>query len=623
MEVISETLLSHAQKSVALHNKGPLRVCAGPGTGKTTAMVARAKKLVAEGIDPDRILIVTYSRRTADEIRKLFDHDNMPVVKTLHSIGYQIIHRNQSLIGEKKLATHVDHMFMLMDLLRVLPKPQQIDDTDKTRLIKSMNQLLKTFECIEQLGEHEYMRRYPKAEIEKLFLFRNMFRQKINAGGYITYDEQIKYAVQILENYPDIRKAVIREYDYIQVDEAQDLDPQQSRFIRLMVREPDFNIAVFGDVDQAIYGFRGGSEQFLMDFAKYYPDAVDIFLDENFRSTQEILGAANILISHNINRLPILVKSNIKSCTMRPVWLRSFNVGRIGDLIQDIVRKKNCNLDQIAVIARTNAELEQIGGILDYYNKGVPSVDQVGFMLPKYYLYQDWGFQILLDVLSIAVGQYQDNNIWIRLLNTVGYQDIKCCNGQTIYEEYLERGTIYAFDSDEAELYYTLPESECGIIRGFAKIYRICQMFFLPLETAVNKAFIALFGDRFTVYMDSLAILQDIIRERRIKRAKDLWKYMSGMQLFADNTRIYYPSFKNRINMLTAHDAKGRQFMAVIIYGVDQFETGNIQEDRRLLYVAMTRAESLLIMAEAYQGRSTLLNEFGQSIDVIGGRVYA
>ena len=98
---------------------------------------------------------------------------------------------------------------------------------------------------------------------------------------------------------------------------------------------------------------------------------------------------------------------------------------------------------------------------------------------------------------------------------------------------------------------------------------------------------------------------------------------MNGMRLFQDNTRIQYTQTADHLHMLTAHDAKGRQFQVVIIYGADKFETGDIEEDRRLLYVAMTRAEKYLIMTEEYMGRSTLLREIGQNMNMIGGKTYA
>ena len=106
MKMASKPLWSQAQKEIVMHEKGALRVCAGPGTGKTTVMVARAKRLCEKLVEPGRVLIITYSRRAADEIREQFEKNRAPVVKTLHAIGYQIIQRNHALIGEKKLATH-------------------------------------------------------------------------------------------------------------------------------------------------------------------------------------------------------------------------------------------------------------------------------------------------------------------------------------------------------------------------------------------------------------------------------------------------------------------------------------------------------------------------------------
>ena len=621
MRLENEPLLSYAQKEVVLHDKGPLRVCAGPGTGKTTVMVARAKRLCEEMAEPERVLIVTYSRRTADEIREQFEKNRAPVVKTLHAIGYQIIQRNQRLVGAKKLATHVDHMLILQELLNVLPKLPQIDTSSQTRLVQSMEHLLKRFDYINELGEQEYVNRYPDRSNERLLIAKRMYEQKMAGLGYITYDEQIRYAVSILENYPEVRQAVAREYNYIHVDEAQDMDAHQIRLIRLMVKEPEHNIAVFGDIDQAIYSFRGGTTRLLLNFKDYYPDATDIVLEKNYRSTQEILNTANVLIRHNRDRIPIAMKAKSSFCSLRPVWISNFRSSCIGDLIQDVIRKTGCALSQIAIISRTNAELERLGNTLDYYN--VINENQIRYELPKYYLRQDRTFQLLLDALTIAVGKYQDNNVWIRLLSVFGFQaDCEQKTG-TIYEEYLKAGKIYDYNSEEASLYYVLPEGESGIVRGFAKIFRLCQFFYLPLEEAVLKVVTEICNEGNCGNINSLRIIRNLIHERRMKSAQELWRYMSGMQLFQDNTRVQYDHMDDRVRMLTAHDAKGRQFQAVIIYGADKFETGDIQEDRRLLYVAMTRAERYLVMTEEYMGRSILLGEIRQDMNVIGGAVYA
>ena len=137
-------------------------------------------------------MIITYSRRAADEIREQFEKNRAPVVKTLHAIGYQIIQRNHALIGEKKLATHVDHMLILQELLTVLPRIPQIDTSNQPRWIQSMENLLKTFDYINELGEEEYEKKYPDKNNERLMIAKSMYEQKMTMLGYITYDEQIQ-----------------------------------------------------------------------------------------------------------------------------------------------------------------------------------------------------------------------------------------------------------------------------------------------------------------------------------------------------------------------------------------------------------------------------------------------
>ena len=153
MKMASKPLWSQAQKEIVMHEKELCVYVPDRGTGKTTVMVARAKRLCEKLVEPGRVLIITYSRRAADEIREQFEKNRAPVVKTLHAIGYQIIQRNHALIGEKKLATHVDHMLILQELLTVLPRIPQIDTSNQTRWIQSMENLLKTFDYINELAK--------------------------------------------------------------------------------------------------------------------------------------------------------------------------------------------------------------------------------------------------------------------------------------------------------------------------------------------------------------------------------------------------------------------------------------------------------------------------------------
>src|SRR5699024_7799075 len=137
----------------------------------------------------------------------------------------------------------------------------------------------------------------------------------------------------------------------------------------------------------------------LLNFKDYYPDATDIVLDKNYRSTQEILNTANVLIRHNQKRVPIVTESAYGFCSSRPVWLANFRASHMGNLIRGICRKAGCSLNQVAIISRTNMELERLGNALDYYNGKTSAENRIKYELPKYYLRQDPVFQLLLDIL--------------------------------------------------------------------------------------------------------------------------------------------------------------------------------------------------------------------------------
>ena len=154
----------------------------------------------------------------------------------------------------------------------------------------------------------------------------------------------------------------------------------------------------------------------------------------------------------------------------------------MGNLIREICRKAGYSLNQVAIISRTNVELERLGNAIDYYNGKTSAENRIKYELPKYYLRQDPVFQLLLDILAIAVGRYNDNNTWIRLLSALGFQTVCQKSNSTIYEEYISAGEIYAYDSEEASLYYVLPECKTGIIRGFAKYIRFANFSIYPLK---------------------------------------------------------------------------------------------------------------------------------------------
>lgn len=617
-KILAKLPYSENQKKGIYHQAGPVRVCAGPGAGKTAVLVERIRWLTAKGVNPEKILAVTYTRKAAKEILERIDTEQKPVVSTLHALGFQIIRRNEGLIGKKKLVNRVDCMQMLLEILNHAPRIQGVRYQQVASRYGLLSKLLEDFQFINRYGLMKFKEAYPDKDLQGILRIKDMYEQKFRVSGCIYFEDQIRLAVEILEKYSGVRRILQETYDYIMVDEAQDLDVMQAKMIQLLVKTPQNNIAVYGDADQSIYGFRGGDNRFMLDFLKLYAGTQDVWLDDNFRSSEEIQEAAHILISHDSERIPLKMKAHFTKA--RPILIQNFRPNRIGQFLHDLL-KKGYSLSQIAVIARTNKDLECMCGMIEQYNQEHPAKAILRYEKPKYYLYQDFTFQVVADLLEVYLGQVSDDKIWYRLLSALGIQPEKKEKQQTIYGDYLKRGIIYSFEDKAASRYLSVGNMEPKILRAFARIYRASRFFMLPVRQAIPKA-VRSFCDEDIDNQEVLEILDEMVRVRGIRSPQELCGYLTAVRRFQDDTRLSYTQEEDKLHLLTAHDSKGKEFPVVLIYGVDEFEKGDMQEERRLLYVAMTRARDMLYMTEICKGKSMFLRELKDSLEVLGGMDY-
>lgn len=610
---------SENQKKGIYHQTGPVRLCAGPGAGKTAVLVERIRWLIAKGVRPEKILAVTYTRKAAKEIQERINTEQKPAVSTLHALGFQIIRRNEGLIGKKRLVNQVDCMQMLLEILNHAPQIQGVRYQGVSSRYGLLSKLLEDFQFINRHGLMRFKEVNPDKDLQGILRIKDMYEQKFRVSGCIYFEDQIRLAVEILEKYSGVRRILQETFDYIMVDEAQDLDIMQARMIQLLVKSPQNNIAVYGDADQSIYGFRGGDNRFMLDFPNLYTGTKDVWLDDNFRSSEEILKAAHTLISHGSERIPL--KMNAHFTKTRPILIQNFRPNRIGQFLQDLLAK-GYSLSQIAVIARTNRDLECMCEVIEQYNHEHPGMAILRYEKPKYYLYQDFTFQVVTDLLEVYLGKMSDDKIWYRLLNALGIQPEKKEKQQTIYGDYLKRGEIYSFEGEDASRYLSVESKEPRILQAFARIYRASRYFMLPVRQAIPKAARS-FCDENIDNQEVLDILDEMVRVRGIRSPQELCGYLTAVKRFQDDTRLSYTQEEDKLHLLTAHDSKGKEFPVVLIYGVDEFEKGDMQEERRLLYVAMTRAQDMLYMTEICKGKSMFLKELQDNMNVLGGMDYA
>lgn len=614
-------LYTSLQQEAIEHIDGPMRVAAGPGAGKTEVLTARISKLIEVGVPPERILAVTFTKKAAKEILARIDSSRKPVVTTLHALGYRIIRNSRHLLGKRKLVNKVDCMKILVHVLKQAPRIRGFDYEHLTGRRGMLNYLFRDFMYINRNGIQKFKEVFPEKDVSGIEVVKTMYDLQYRKAAYIMYEEQISLAVYILQTYPGMRRRMQESFDYLLIDEAQDLDEMQEKLIQLLVGQLNANIAVYGDADQLIYGFRGSSNHFMVQFHELYPEAKDIRLVDNFRSTEEILTASNQLISHNNGRIAFQMKAHVKR-RKPPTYIREFHSNRIGRFIEDM-RNDGYAAGDIAVIARTNKELRSMCLMVEEYNKMLPPERQIAYDYPKYYLYQDYTFCVLLDLLSAYHGLYTDDRVLYRLLMVQGVIPEKYDKEVGLYDDYLQRNIIYPFDSEEETRYLSIADGKSDVLYAFANIYRAKRYFSLPIAEAVKLAIEAFCGKQ-VENSDVMEMIEDIIRERSIRNAYELWQYLSAIQKYEDDTRISYQSgYEKRVHFLTAHDSKGKEFPVVLVYGVDLFESNDMEEDRRLLYVAMTRAKERLFLTEECRGKSMLLQEIKDKIEVLEGTRYA
>ncbi len=605
-----EISFSKEQEKVINHAKGPLRVCAGPGSGKTAVLVGRIRKLVDSGVPAEKILAITFTKKAAQEMQERVQAGQEVNIYTLHALAFGILTQHEFLIGPVRLAGLVDCKNLLMKVLNHAPLISGVSYEGLTMRYGLITTLLKDFEFINKHGIEAYSNAYGKKDIAGIMKVKELYDAAFREMGYITFDDQVSMAVELLKNNPGILEAVQNQYDYIMVDEVQDLDDAQAEFVRLLVKKPENNVMICGDADQSIYAFRGGSNRFMLDFPNLFPGTEDILLSRNYRSSEEIVTMASNLIEKNRERVPMQLAASF-STGIRAIHIPNFNDCRFGALIKEIHGKGYAYSD-IAVIARTNKELNNLCKIVDK-DAALTGV-AVPLERPKLYLREDCVFQMLLDLLELAVKGMSQDRALFRILSIMGCSVEKTDKKLSIYEDHVTGGQIYDFYGDESSRYFL--EMQNPLKKAYSRIYRALQVLKKPLKQALWELESFFFPTGICT-TEVLEKIEDIMYEKKIKHYRQLYEIMSAMKVFEDDTRIYYSSGeRSQVHMLTAHDAKGKEFPAVIIYGIDNFECGDVEEDRRLLYVAVTRAKRVLFILEEYPGKSNFLKDIEKYISV-------
>ncbi|WP_297941339.1 UvrD-helicase domain-containing protein [uncultured Faecalibaculum sp.] len=599
--------LNTPQKEAALTLDQDVRIIAGAGSGKTRVLMARIANLVQAGVRPWRILAITFTNKAAREMKErlegLLQEDARDVrISTIHSLCVRILREDALSLGYPKTFTILDADDQ-KSILRPIYRDLDLDRTEfaPARVLGRISGW-KTAGFTPREAKKDWDG--PEAEIYE------RYENQLAEMKALDFDDLLLKARDLLKTDPEVREKWQNRLDYIHVDEFQDVDPVQYDIIRLL-KGPDAHLCVVGDPDQTIYTWRGAAVSIILNFARDFPDTKTVILDQNYRSTQTILDAANALIAHNSGRIEKNLFSQIASDRKIETFEAREDAQEPLQIARDITRarKEGLQYSDIAVLYRSN-----------YLSRGIERV--LGKLRIPYRIYGGVRFyerQEIKDMLSYLKlitepdpqdPQQRSLDLAVMRVINVPRRGIGAKTVEKLQNEAHERGI------NMLEVLRD-PQSVSGsTARKFAPFVELVdEMKSLRGTVPLDRLMMRIADE--AGYMEMLKETRD---EDRLENIEELRKdiqqalernpeltledYLQDLSLFTDREE----DSQNAVSLMTVHAAKGLEFEQVHIIGLNEGvfpssrameESGKegLEEERRLMYVAMTRAKQALYLS--------------------------
>ncbi len=603
-----ERELNEAQYRAVTTTEGPLLIVAGAGTGKTRTLVYRVARLIETGVRPESVLLLTFTRRAASGMLAraagLADARCQRVSGgTFHSLGHGVLRRHGEASGVSRNFTVLDPSDTddLVDLLRRRLKITRDRHFPRKRTICSIFSMAVNKDCtVEEVLKQSYPHFIDeRAALEELY---KSFEEFKRARNLLTYDDLLLRLREALEGGEELRRLLSEQYRYIMVDEYQDTNRLQARIVRLLTATHD-NVAVVGDECQSIYSFRGASHRNMLEFPELFPAAQVIKLEENFRSTQPVLDVANAIISDAEEGYGKQLFSRVDDAGEPPLLVSARDENEqsrfVAERIQEL-RAEGVSLSEISVLFRAGSHSFDLE--IELGRHGIPFRKYGGIKFAESAHVKD-----ALAFLRV-VSNPSDTLSWFRtlkLLDGVGDATVN----QILEHLGVERREFRAVKTKEA-LFRKLNRfpARPGYREQLAKLARLLTTL---VESKSPSAQLS------TV----LRFYRPILRARyddHPRRGRDLEhlqaiakRYKSSAELLADVALDPSDATQNAgrergggtVTLSTVHSAKGLEWDALFVIWMtdgwfpssrsyDEFE--DMEEERRLLYVATTRARRYL-----------------------------
>lgn len=618
-------LHSEVQEAIVEHEDGPIAVIAGPGSGKTNTTCRRVESLICEcGVEPERILCLSWSNKAAqeltDRIAKIYSGEGTVESRTIDSFISQLVRENPQAFGRRlKILTDADKKLLIFNLINEV-EIEGFSFNDVKGEYGLVNTLLRHVNEIEKEGVEAFRLANGKKTEEYIDTCIRMFEAvcKFKAeNGLISYDEQTKLCLKMLKSNEALANKIASKYDFIMIDEYQDINDTQADIFDLLASYIDDNIMVVGDANQQINQWRGASSDRLINFKKYHPDAEVYEMYENHRSSASIVAGANHIITNGDSATSLCNNTTREGEGQKTKYYYNGSLEALPGLVNGY-KEAGYNYKDIAVLVRSNKTGKDIGEVM--------SANGIKCSSPKDYLTADPVFVAIFDLLSIAYEPQVNDIPLYRLMVQCGLTKADLVRydlryNESLYSYLIRSGYIYPFITDAKlcdEEWNAISEEEADeaslpyLLAG-QKVFKALKVVFnedlglLNQLAKLPRIILGNLGKSEGVVGDILALCD----KNNIENLHDLYRVMKTLTELNDSSRVIYDVSDDVLNVLTAHDSKGKEFPVVIIYGVGDFSVDKDGAERNLLYVAMTRAKNELAIIQT--GDPIWFDEFSDS----------
>jgi DNA helicase-2/ATP-dependent DNA helicase PcrA len=602
--------LNPAQREAVLATEGPLLVIAGAGSGKTRVLTHRVAHLLAtQGVKPNEILAITFTNKAAGEMRerleRMLGHVARAIwILTFHSACGRIFRREAQRLGYRSTFTIYDQA----DQVRLVKQCLEELERDPKRFTPRGIHSVISREKNNLVGPVQFRERVSSFYDQTVADVYELYQRKLFASNAVDFDDLLYLTVDVLERFPEALERWRRAFRYILVDEYQDTNHAQYRLLQLLASEHR-NLCAVGDPDQSIYAFRGADIRNILDFERDFPGTQTIALEQNYRSTNAILRAANAVIENNSERKPKHLFSDlgegepVEAIEVEDEHAEArFVAARVAALVEE-----GFSGSEVAVFYRMNAQSRVLEDVL--VRQGI-AYQVIGG--PRFYERAE-----IKDV--IAYLQVLDNPA-----DAVSLMRIANRPRRGIGDSSIARLVTFA-DAQAIWLWDALPRAdEAGV--GAAPLKSVKQLHTLLASLMAQAQELsvpelvervleqsgylpALEAERTIEAQGRIENLQELVSVAReyVETAQEpsLSSFLQEISLYSDQDAMRGDG--SLVTLMTLHNAKGLEFRAVFVIGMEEglfpharaIEEQGIEEERRLCYVGMTRAQERLCLTHA------------------------